>query len=249
MIEQVILVTGAGSGMGKAAALLAGEKGAKVVVSDIQQEAAQAVVDEIITGGGQAVAVKCDVTKAEEVEALISRAVNIYGRLDAAFNNAGIMMPVTYTDELSEDEFDRVIAINLKSVWLCMKYEIKQMKKQGSGAIVNNSSIGGLVGGVGLSAYHAAKHGILGLTKSAAVEYSSNGLQINAVCPGTIETPMVDKMIKSGNFSEEAFKSGTPIKRLGKAKEIAEVVLWLFSPAASYIVGQPISVDGGLSII
>ena len=158
-------------------------------------------------------------------------------------------MPVTYTDELSEDDFDRVIATNLKSVWLCMKYEIQQMKKQGSGAIVNNSSIGGLVGGVGLSAYHAAKHGILGLTKSAAVEYSSHGLQINAVCPGTIETPMVDKMIKSSDFSEEAFKNGTPIKRLGTAKEIAEVVLWLFSPAASYIVGQPISVDGGLSII
>lgn len=130
-----------------------------------------------------------------------------------------------------------------------MKYEIQQMKKQGSGAIVNNSSIGGLVGGIGLSAYHAAKHGVLGLTKSAAVEYSSQGIQINAVCPGTIETPMVTDMIKSGKFSEEAFKNGTPIKRLGTSNEIAETVLWLCSPAASYIVGQAISVDGGLSIV
>lgn len=249
MKDQIVLVTGAGSGMGKATALMAGERGAKVVVSDISEEAAQSVVEDIKAKGGQATAIKCDVSKDAEVKAMIDRTVAVYGRLDAAFNNAGIMMPVTYIDEVSEELYDRVVNINLKGVWLCMKYEIQQMKKQGSGAIVNNSSIGGLVGGVGLSAYHAAKHGVLGLTKSAAVEYSSQGIQINAVCPGTIETPMVDDMIKSGQFSEDAFKNGAPIKRLGKVDEIAETVLWLFSPAASYIVGQAISVDGGLSIV
>lgn len=249
MKDQIVLVTGAGSGMGKATALMAGERGAKVVVSDISEEAAQSVVEDIKAKGGQATAIKCDVSKDAEVKAMIDRTVAVYGRLDAAFNNAGIMMPITYIDEVSEELYDRVLNINLKGVWLCMKYEIQQMKKQGSGAIVNNSSIGGLVGGVGLSAYHAAKHGVLGLTKSAAVEYSSQGIQINAVCPGTIETPMVDDMIKSGQFSEDAFKNAAPIKRLGKVDEIAETILWLFSPAASYIVGQAISVDGGLSIV
>jgi len=130
-----------------------------------------------------------------------------------------------------------------------MKYELQQMRKQGSGAIVNNSSIGGLVGGKGRSAYHATKHGVLGLTKSSAIEYAPAGIRINAVCPGTIETPMVDTMIETGDLSEEASKEGAPIKRLGKAEEVAEAVLWLFSPASSYVIGQPISVDGGLSII
>lgn len=249
MKERIILVTGAGSGMGKAVALMGAERGGKVVVSDISLEAAQAVVDEIKAKGGEATAIKCDVSKDAEVKAMIDHTVEVYGRLDAAFNNAGIMMPVTLIDEVSEELYDHVLGINLKGVWLCMKYEIQQMKKQNSGAIVNNSSIGGLVGGVGLSAYHAAKHGVLGLTKSAAVEYSSKGLQINAVCPGTIHTPMVDDMIKSGKFSEEAFANGAPIKRLGKVEEVAETVMWLFSPAASYITGQPISVDGGLSIV
>jgi len=249
MKEKVVLVTGAGSGMGKATALLAAQRGAKVAVSDIQLETAQKVVDEIISAGGEAIAVQCDVSKDQDVKTMVGRTVEVYGKLDAVFNNAGIMMPVTFTDDLSEEEFDRVISINLKGVWLCMKYEILQMKKQGNGAIVNNSSIGGLVGGLGLSAYHAAKHGVLGLTKSAAVEYASHGLQINAVCPGSIETPMVEKMIESGKFSEEAFVNAAPIKRLGRSEDIAEAVLWLFSPASSFVVGQPISVDGGLSII
>jgi NAD(P)-dependent dehydrogenase (short-subunit alcohol dehydrogenase family) len=249
MKDQVILVTGAGSGMGKAVALMAAERGAKVVVADIDENAAKVVMEEILAKEGKAISVKCDVTKAGEVKAMVDRAIEIYGRLDAAFNNAGIMTPMISTDDLTEEEFDRVLNINLKGVWLCMKYELPQMRKQGSGAIVNNSSIGGLIGGAGRSAYHAAKHGVLGLTKSAAIEYASEGIQINAICPGTIETPMVDNMIKSGKFSEQAFKDAAPIKRLGTVEEIAETVLWLFSPAASYIVGQPISVDGGLSIV
>jgi NAD(P)-dependent dehydrogenase (short-subunit alcohol dehydrogenase family) len=169
-------------------------------------------------------------------------------RLDAAFNNAGIMLPMINTDDLSEKEYDRVLNINLKGVWLCMKYEIQQMKKQGSGAIVNNSSIGGLVGSAGRSAYHAAKHGVLGLTKCSAIEYASKGIRINAVCPGTIETPMVDTMFKTGDLPGELADS-IPIKRLGTANEIAEAVLWLLGPASSFVIGQPISVDGGVSII
>ncbi|QNF31393.1 SDR family oxidoreductase (plasmid) [Adhaeribacter swui] len=249
MKEQVVLVTGAGSGMGEAAALLAAERGNKVVVVDVNENAAQTVVDKIKSKGGNAIAVKCDVTSAEEVKAMVERSVEVYGRLDAAFNNAGIMMRSVDTANLDEEEFDRIININLKGVWLCMKYELQQMAKQGNGAIVNNSSIGGLVGGPGRSAYHAAKHGVLGLTKSAAVEFAAKGIRINAVCPGTIETPMVDNMITVGDLSEQEFKDWAPIKRFGKAEEIAEAVLWLFSPAASYVIGQPISVDGGVSII
>ncbi|MBN8826635.1 MULTISPECIES: glucose 1-dehydrogenase [unclassified Spirosoma] len=249
MDEQVVLVTGAGSGMGEAVALLAAARGAKVVVADINEKAAQSVVETITAQGGQAISVKCNVTNAKEVKTMIDQTVTVYGRLDAAFNNAGIMVPMTDTADLDEEVFDRVVDINLKGVWLCMKYELQQMRKQGNGAIVNNSSIGGLVGSAGRSAYHAAKHGVLGLTKCAAVEYAPKGIRINAVCPGTIETPMVDSMFNTGDLSERATTEGAPIKRLGKATEVAEAVLWLFSPASSYVIGQPISVDGGLSII
>jgi NAD(P)-dependent dehydrogenase (short-subunit alcohol dehydrogenase family) len=249
MNEQVILVTGGGSGMGEAVALLAAERGARVVVADVSEKAAQTVVDKITANGQQAVAVRCDVSKADEVKAMVDRTVAVYGKLDAAFNNAGIMIPMTDTADLAEEEFDRVLAINLKGVWLSMKYELQQMRKQGSGAIVNNSSIGGLVGGAGRSAYHAAKHGVLGLTKSPAIEYASKGICINAVYPGTIETSMVDNMISTSDLSKQAATEGAPIKRLGKAEEVAETVLWLFSPASTYVIGQPISVDGGLSIV
>ncbi|MGM9511626.1 SDR family NAD(P)-dependent oxidoreductase [Larkinella sp. GY13] len=248
MNDQVVFVTGGGMGMGEAVALLAAERGANVVVADVNETAAQTVVDRIKARGGEAIAVKCDVSSAGEVQAAIERTVAVYGRLDAAFNNAGIMVPLTDTADLEEAQFDRVTSINYKGVWLCMKYELQQMRQQGSGAIVNNSSIGGLIGGVGRSAYHAAKHGVLGLTKSAAMEYAPKGIRINAICPGTIETPMVDTMFRTGDLSQHATIQGAPIKRLGKATEVAEAVLWLFSPASSYIIGQPISVDGGLSI-
>jgi len=249
MQDHVVLVTGAGSGMGQTTAIMAAERGAKVVVADVDEKAAQSVVVRIIAKGGQAIAVKCDVSKETDVKAMVDRTVQTYGRLDAAFNNAGIQLPAAYVDEFSEEQFDHLFGINVKGVWLCLKYEIQQMKKQGTGAIVNNSSIGGLVGGVGRSPYYASKHAVLGLTKSAAVEYASQGIRINAVCPGTIETPMVAAMAKAGELSEEAASEGAPIKRLGKPEEIAEAVLWLFSPASSYVVGQPISIDGGLSII
>ena len=172
-----------------------------------------------------------------------------FGRLDAAFNNAGIQSPVTDTAELESAEFDRVISINLRSVWLCMKYELLEMRKQGSGAIVNNSSLGGLVGLPGRAAYHAAKHGVLGLTKSAALEYGAKGIRINAVCPGTIDTPMVQAMFDSGNLTREFIAQTQPIGRIGRAEEVANTVLWLCSPAASLLIGQPIAVDGGYTIM
>jgi NAD(P)-dependent dehydrogenase (short-subunit alcohol dehydrogenase family) len=248
MQNTVILITGAGSGMGKATAIMAAERGAKVVVADVNEKAAQAVVEVITAKGQQAIAVKCDVTKATAVKAMVDRTVEVYGRLDAAFNNAGIQIPTVDFIDVSEEQYDRVMSINLKGVWLCMKYELEQMLEQGNGSIVNNSSIGGLVGGPGRAAYHAAKHGVLGLTKSAGAEYASRGIRVNAVCPGTIETPMVDDMFKKGELTEQSSKEGAPIKRLGKADEVAEAVLWLFSPAASFVIGQPISVDGGVSI-
>jgi NAD(P)-dependent dehydrogenase (short-subunit alcohol dehydrogenase family) len=248
MNNEVVLITGAGSGMGEVTAIMAAERGAKVVVADVNEKAAQAVVEKITATGGQAIAVKCDVSKSEEVKAMVDRAVEVYGRLDAAFNNAGIQIPTKEFIEVSEEEYDQVMSINLKGVWLCMKYELQQMVKQGSGAIVNNSSIGGLIGGPGRAAYHGAKHGVLGLTKSAGAEFASKGIRVNAVCPGTIETPMVADMMQKGELTEQASKDWTPIKRLGKAEEVAEAVLWLFSPASSYVIGQPISVDGGVSI-
>ena len=249
MKDQVVFVTGGAMGMGEAVAVLAAERGAKVVVADINEAAAQATVDKIKAAGGEASAVKCDVSSAAEVEAAIKFTVDTYGKLDAAFNNAGIQPRPSNLAELPEEEFDRVMNINLKGVFLCSKYELLQMQQQGSGAIVNNSSIGGLVAGPGRAAYHATKHGILGLTKSAAVEYAPLGIRINAVCPGTIETPMVKEMFSLGDLSEDDSKNGAPIKRLGKASEVAEAVLWLFSPASSFVIGQPISVDGGVSII
>lgn len=248
MKNQVVFITGGAKGMGEATALLAGEHGAKVVVADVDLELAQAVAEKIKTNGGEAIAVKCDVSKAEDVKEAIDKTVETYGRLDAAFNNAGIQLPDTDIAEITEEDYDRLFSINLKGVWLCMKHELLQMRKQRSGAIVNNSSIGGLIGSAGRAPYHATKHGVLGLTKSAAIAYAPKGIRINAVCPGTIETPMVEQMIKAGDLPVEATKEWAPIKRFGKAKEVAEVVLWLFSPASSYVIGQPISVDGGISI-
>lgn len=249
MKDQIVFVTGGAMGMGEAVAVLAAERGAKVVVADVNEAAAQKTADKIKALGGEASAVKCDVSSAAEVAAAIRFTVETYGRLDAAFNNAGIQPRPSNIADLPEEEFDRVVSINLKGVYLSLKYQLQQMQKQGSGAIVNNSSIGGLVAGPGRAAYHATKHGVLGLTKSAAVEYAPGGIRINAVCPGTIETPMVEEMFALGDLDKTASENGAPIKRLGKASEVAEAVLWLFSPASSFVIGQPISVDGGVSII
>lgn len=246
---QVALVTGAAKGMGLAAAKAFVQSGAAVAMADMDTEALNKEVQALVKAGGKALAITCDVADEAHVRDMVAATIKEFGRLDAAFNNAGIQSPVTDTAELESTEFDRVISVNLRSVWLCMKYELLEMRKQGSGAIVNNSSLGGLVGLPGRAAYHAAKHGVLGLTKSAALEYGVKGIHINAVCPGTIDTPMVQAMFDSGNLTREFVAQTQPIGRIGRAEEVADTVLWLCSPAASLLIGQSIAVDGGYTIM
>ncbi len=246
---QVALVTGAGSGMGLATAKAFAASGAAVTLADMNEDAVKDAVATITKNGGQALAVRCDVTDEDQVKSMVDRTVATFGRLDAAYNNAGIQSQVTDTADVTMEEWNRLISTNLTSVWLCMKYELQQMRKQGSGAIVNASSLGGLLGNAGRAAYHAAKHGVLGLTKCAAIEYAARNVRINAICPGTIETPMVKKMFDAGDLSKEKAMGLQPIGRLGTAEEIADTVLWLCSSAATYVIGQSISVDGGYTII
>jgi NAD(P)-dependent dehydrogenase (short-subunit alcohol dehydrogenase family) len=192
-----------------------------------------------------AIAVRCNVAEEADVAAMIEQTVSTFGRLDAAYNNAGVQSPAVETADASGEEFERVNAINLRGVWNCMKYELRQMREQGSGAIVNCSSIGGLIGLPGRAIYHASKHGVIGLTKSAALEYASRGIRINAVCPGTIETPMIADMIAKESLTMEDFQRDQPMGRLGRPEEIAAAVVWLCSPFASFVIGHALAVDGG----
>jgi NAD(P)-dependent dehydrogenase (short-subunit alcohol dehydrogenase family) len=242
---QVALVTGASSGMGLATAQAFAEAGAAVVLADVNEAALGAAADALAAAGHQALDVVCDVSQEDQVEAMVDRAVATFGRLDMAFNNAGIQAPPTDAADEPAETFDRVNAINLRGVWACMKHELRQMRAQGSGAIVNCSSLGGLVGLPGRAAYHASKHGVIGLTRSAALEYAPRGIRINAICPGTIETPMVTEMITKGELSVPDAVANQPIGRLGRADEIAAAVLWLSSPGASLVVGVALPVDGG----
>ena len=242
---QVALVTGASSGMGLATAHAFAEAGASVVLADINEEALHSATESLTAGGYQALGVVCDVTDEDQVAALLESTVAAYGRLDMAFNNAGIMIPPSDAADEPADNFDRVNAINLRGVWACMKHELRQMREQGSGAIVNCSSLGGLVGLPGRASYHASKHGVLGLTKSAALEYAPRGVRINAVCPGTIDTPMVADMLAKGELDMAEALRNQPIGRLGTADEIAAAVLWLCSPGASFVVGVALPIDGG----
>ncbi len=246
---KVALVTGAAGGMGLAAAKEFAALGAAVVLADMNEELVVQAVKNLTDKGYRALAVACDVSDEAQVKAMVERTVKTFGSLDAAYNNAGVNSPMTDVAELDPDEYDRIMKIDLRSVWLCMKYELQQMKIQGSGAIVNCSSLGGLVGNPGRAAYHAAKHGVLGMTKSAAIEYAPKGIRINAVCPGVIETPMVDRMVETGDFSREAGAALAPIGRLGRAEEVADAVLWLCSSASTFVIGQSIAVDGGYTII
>ena len=242
---QVALVTGASSGMGLATARAFAEAGAAVVLADINQAALTAVTDDLTAAGHQVIGVPCDVADEDQVAALVATTVETFGRLDMAFNNAGIQLPICDAADEPATAFDRVTAINLRGVWACMKHELKQMRSQGSGAIVNCSSLGGLVGNPGRAAYHATKHGVLGLTSSAALEYAPRGIRINAVCPGTIATPMVTDMLATGELDLQQALADQPINRLGEPEEIAAAVLWLCSPGASFVVGVALPVDGG----
>jgi NAD(P)-dependent dehydrogenase (short-subunit alcohol dehydrogenase family) len=245
--NKVALITGAASGLGLATAKAFAESGAAVVLADWNEKAVQAAAKELAERGFRTLAVRCDVSDDAQVEAMVEQTVATFGRLDAAFNNAGVQMVLAETADSPRDDYDRVMAINLRGVWSCMKFELQQMRRQGSGAIVNCSSLGGLIGGAQRGTYHAAKHGVIGFTKSAALEYATRGIRVNDVCPGMIMTPMVEKMIAEGQGAEldQMLNTLVPMRRHGRPEEIADAVLWLCSSAASYITGQSISVDGG----
>ena len=244
--DKIALVTGAGSGIGRATSLVMAREGARVVVSDINAEGAEATLSAIKDRGGQGTFIHADVSKTEDVQALVAGVVEAYGRLDCAFNNAGIEgFMEGRLHEYPEDIWDRLIDINLKGVWLCLKYEIPRMLEQGGGAIVNTASAAGLVGSRRLSAYVASKHAVVGLTKAAALEYARDGIRVNAVCPGIIDTPMVQRLIAGRQTDDE--EPQHPVGRLGAPEEIAESVTWLCSDAASLVTGAAMAVDGGFT--
>jgi NAD(P)-dependent dehydrogenase (short-subunit alcohol dehydrogenase family) len=241
--DKVALVTGGSFGIGRATALAFARKGAKVVLADWIEN--QETMDMIENLGGIAIFVKCDVSKSDDVEALIKKTIDTFGQLDFAYNNAGIEGASATTQDCSEENWDKTIGINLKGIWLCMKYEIPIMLQKGKGVIVNCASVAGLVGFQGLPAYVASKHGVIGLTKTAALEYAKLGIRVNVVCPGVIQTPMIDRLTGKKKESIEQFKELEPIGRFGEPEEIANAVIWLCSDEASFVTGIEIPVDGG----
>jgi len=246
--NKVALITGGGSGIGRATSLRVAREGAKVMIADYNPDGALKTVAMIKEAGGTADCLPADVSVTKQVEAMVNKTVETFGRLDYAFNNAGIEGALAAdTVSYPEDIFDRVIAINLKAVWLCMKYEIPQMLKGGGGAIVNTASVLGLVGIEGAAAYNAAKHGVVGLTKTAALECAQKKIRVNCVCPGFIRTAMVERVIDKGLLGEEIMVAMEPMGRIGKPEEIAEGVCWLLSDAASFVTGHSLAIDGGFT--
>ena len=247
---KVAVVTGGASGIGRATALTFAREGAKLIIADMNEDGGHQTVHMITENGGEAIFVQTDVTQATAVEALISKAVETYGRLDCAHNNAGISGAGIggdirmLTAECPEERWQQVLAVNLTGVWLCMKYEISQMLRHGGGVIVNTASVAGLVGSVGLSAYVASKHGVVGLTKTAALEYAKQGIRVNCVCPGVIQTPMTESVLRDPAWQAQI--AARPMGRVGNPEEIAEAVVWLCSDAAAFVTGHTMTVDGGM---
>lgn len=240
---KTIIVTGAANGIGKATAIAFAQRGANVVVVDIVDPSD--TTNNIASNGGKAIAVTCDVSKAADVQTMVEKTIATYGRLDYAFNNAGIEGVMTLTQDYTEEAWQRTIDVNLKGVWLCMKYEILEMLKTGSGSIVNCASIAGLVGFPAAAAYVASKHGVVGMTKTAALDNAKTGIRVNAICPGVIHTPMIDRFSKGDKQIESQLASAAPMARMGQPEEIADAVVWLCNPGASFITGQAIAIDGG----
>ncbi|WJD60734.1 glucose 1-dehydrogenase [Pseudomonas kurunegalensis] len=247
--NKVALVTGAAMGMGFAAARKFAEAGATVVLADRDAKALQLATEELEGAGHKVLGICCDVSDETQVAAMIRQTVEVFGRLDVAFNNAGIQIAHTDAADVSKEDYERVMAVNLNGVWHCMQHQLRQMQQQGCGAIVNCSSLGGLVGNPGFAAYHAAKHGVIGMTQTAALEYASRGIRLNTVCPGVIDTPMVSTLLADYPDAMDAIIKKQPIGRLGGAEEVAAAVLFLCSDAASFIVGVALPVDGGYTAI
>ncbi len=245
-VGKVVLITGAGSGIGRATAIAFAENGARVVVSDVNEAGGNKTVAHIKDQSGEAIFVQTDVTQADQVANLIETTINQYSRLDVAVNNAGIGGVRARTANYPEDVWQQVIDVNLTGVWTCMKYELPQMLKQGGGSIVNLASVAGLVGFPGHAAYAATKHAVIGLTKTAALEYVRKRIRVNAVCPAFTETPMVEEMMETTPAFEEKLVSAIPARRLGKPEEIAAAILYLCSEQAGFITGHALTLDGGL---
>ncbi|MBV8834474.1 MAG: SDR family oxidoreductase [Acidobacteriaceae bacterium] len=246
---KVALVTGAASGMGLATAQAFAEAGAAVVLADFREDAAKAQAQQLVAAGHKAIAIRCDVSDDAQVAAMVDRTVAEFGRLDAAFNNAGVMARIAPTADSTREEWDRVIGINLRGVWSCMKYELRHMERQGSGAIVNNASVGALTGNPGIGSYIASKHGVVGLTRTAALEYIKHGIRVNAVNPGLIDTQIARDVVSGDEHAYEDIAKHVPIARAGRPEEIASAVLWLCSRGASYVVGHALTVDGGMTVL
>ena len=245
---KVAFVTGAANGIGRAAALAFAREGANVVVADVSEQDNQETARMVEELGARALAVRCDVTRAEDVKAALDKTVETFGGLDFAFNNAGVEQPIMPAADITEEEWERIIDIDLRGVFLCMKYEIPLLLKQGGGAIVNTSSGAGVKGIAGQAAYCAAKFGIVGLTKATALDYAKSNIRVNAVCPGIIDTPMMGRFSGGTPAGRERVIAQEPVGRMGKPEEIAAAVVWLCSDAAAFVVGHAMVIDGGQTV-